>query len=91
MLVVHVLCLGLELIIIKACNRKFNGGASGVPQAYIFRHFAGEGRRGFPEDIKIIIIDRRFGNGRQRECFWQYELDTFVPWGLKTRLVDICC
>ena len=74
----------------KACNRKFNGGASGVPQADIFRHFAGEGHRGFLEDIKIIIIDRLFGNGRQRESFWQYKLDTFVPRGLNTRQVDIC-
>ena len=65
----------------KACYRKFSGGASGVPLADIFRHFAGEVHRGFLEDIKIIIIDILFGNGRQLVSFRQYN----------TRQVDVCC
>ena len=74
----------------KTCNRKFKGDASGVPQADIFRNFAVEGHRGFLEDIKTFIIDRLFGNGRQRESCWQCKLDTAVPQGLNTRQVDIC-
>ena len=54
----------------KVCNRRFiGGGASGVPQAEVFRHFVGEGHRGFFEDVRVTIIDRLNGNGRQRESF----------------------
>ena len=72
----------------KACNRKFIGGSSGVPQADFFRHFAGKDHHGFLEDIKVTIIDRLNGNGRIRESFWQYKLETFAPRGLNIRLVD---
>ena len=74
----------------KPCNRRFNGGASGVPQAAIFRHFAGEGHRGLLEDVRIVILDKLYGNGRKRESFWQYKMDTFVPRGLNIRQVDCC-
>ena len=47
-----------------------------MPRADIFRHFAGEGHQGFLENIKVIIIDRLIGNGRLRESFWQYKLNT---------------
>ena len=90
MLVVYVLCLGLDLIIIQHVIVNLKGMLQGYPQVDIFRHFAGEGHRGFLEDFKIIIIDRLFGNGKQRESFWQYKLDTFVPRGLNTRQIDIC-
>ena len=63
----------------KSCNRRFNGGASGVPQAQIFRYFAKEGHQGFLEDVIVVILDKFHGNRRQREGFWQYKLDTFVP------------
>ena len=72
----------------KACNRKFIGGSSGIPQADFFRHFAGKDHHGFLEDIKVIIIDRLNGNGRIRESFWQYKLETFAPRGLNIRLVE---
>ena len=74
----------------KSCNRRFNGGASGVPQADIFRHVTREGHRGFLEDVRVVIQDKLNGNGRQRESFWQYKLDTFFPWGLNIRQVDCC-
>ena len=74
----------------KSCTRRFNGGASGVPQATIFRHFAGEGHRGLLEDGRVVILDKLYGNGRQWESFWQYKLDTFVPRGLNIRQVDCC-
>ena len=37
MLAVHVLCLEYGLISI---SHRFNGGASGVSQSVVFRHFA---------------------------------------------------
>jgi len=66
------------------------GAASGVPQADIFRYFAREGYRGFLEDVIVVILDKRFGNRRQRESFWQYKLDAFVPRGLNITQVDYC-
>ena len=74
----------------KSCNHRFNGGASGVPQAEISRHFARENLRGFLEDARVVILYKLYGNGRQRESFWQYKLDTFVPRGLNIRKVDCC-
>ena len=71
----------------KACNRKFSQGSS-VPQAEFFRHFSGEGHRGFLQDIRVSIIDRLTGGNRMRESFWQYKLDSFSPKGLNTRHVD---
>ena len=71
----------------KACNRKFSQGSS-VPQAEFFRHFSGEGQRGFLQDIRVSIIDRLTGGNRMRESFWQYKLDSFSPKGLNTRHVD---
>ena len=73
-----------------SCNLRFNGGASGVPQADIFRHFVGEGYRGFLEDIRVVNLDKLSGNGRQQESFWQYKLDTFVSLGLNIRQIDCC-
>ena len=60
----------------KACNRKFSQGSS-VPQAEFFRHFSGEGQRGFLQGIRVSIIDRLTGTNRMRESFWQYKLDNF--------------
>ena len=74
----------------KSCNRRFNGDASEVPRVDIFRHFAGEGHRGFLEDVIVVILNKLYGNGKQRESFWQYKLDTFVPRGLNIRQVDCC-
>ena len=74
----------------KSCNRRFNGGASGVHQTDIFRNFAGEGHRGFFEDVRVVILDKLYGNRRQRESFRQYKLDTFVPRGLNIRQVNCC-
>ena len=74
----------------KSCDRRFNGGASGVHQADIFRHFVGDGNRGFLEDGRVVILDKLYGKGRQRESFWQYKLDTFVPRDLNIRQVDCC-
>ena len=37
-------------------------------------------------DIRVIIIDKtNKGNPTQREAFWAYKLDTFVPKGLNVR------
>ena len=44
----------------KACYSKFSQGSS-EPQADFFRHFSGEGHRGFLQDIRVSIIDRLTG------------------------------
>ena len=38
----------------KSCNRRFNGGALGLPQADIFRHFAGEGHWGSLKMLELL-------------------------------------
>ena len=67
MLAVHVLRLELGLIIISHVITGLTGGASGVPQADIFWHFVGEGHRGFLEDVRVVILDKLYENGRQRK------------------------
>ena len=67
----------------KACNRRFLGTISEVPKADIFRNFAGEGNRRSPENVRVAIINRL--HGKERESFWQYNLDTFVPQILNNR------
>ena len=43
---------------------------------------------GILKDVSVIIIDRLNGNGRQRESFWQYKLETFAPQGLNIKQVE---
>ena len=43
---------------------------------------------GFLKDVSVIIIDRLNGNGRQRESFWQYKLETFAPQDLNIKQVE---
>ena len=54
-----------------------------------FRHFSGEGHRGFLEDIRVKIIDELAGKGRIRESSWQHKLDTLTSLGLNVREVKI--
>ena len=57
-------------------------------KAEFFRHFTGGAHGGFLKDVSVIIIDRLNGNGRQRESFWQYKLETFAPQGLNIKQVE---
>ena len=40
------------------------------------------------EDISFQILDRIFGDSRQKEGFWLIKLDSFIPGGLNVRFVD---
>ena len=90
MIAVHVLRLELGLISISQIITGLTGVLQGYPQAAISRHFARENHRGFLEDARVAILYKLYGNGRQRESFWQYKLDTFVPRGLTIRKVYCC-
>ena len=72
MLAVHVLRLDLGLIIISHVIVGLTGVLQGYPRLTFFRHFAGEGHRGFFEDVRVAILDKLYGNRRQRKSFFSY-------------------
>ena len=43
------------------------------------------------DDWEIILIDKGCNKQetRKKDLFWQIKLDTFVPHGLKERVVDL--
>ena len=52
---------------------------------HFYPHFFEEGHRGI-EDILVTIIDKTNVNEpTQREEFWAYKLNSFVPHGLNQR------
>ena len=68
------------------CKRKADGTlhiGRPVPQAGLFEHFLQEGHHGM-EDWSFQIIDTSWNlqKLREREAFWQYRLNTFLPEGL---------
>ena len=71
----------------RVCYCKFSSGSS-VSHMDLFRQFSEENHHGFLEDICVKIIDRLVGGNRLHESFWQYKLDTFMPWGLNVRQVE---
>ena len=42
----------------------------------------------FLKEISFQIIDRVFGDSRQREGFWQCKVDSFIPEGINVRFAD---
>ena len=71
----------------KSASDRFDKGESGT-QEELFRHFTEADHHGFMEGISLQVINRIFGDSRQREGFWQFKLDSFVPEGLDVRFVD---
>ena len=67
----------------RSCHRKFCRGHS-VFQISFHAHFMVDGHCGI-NDWEIILIDKGCNKQetRQKELFWQYKLDTFVPHGLR--------
>ena len=72
----------------KSASRRLLKGEV-VTQAKLFEHFTCSDHHGFLEDVNFQIIDRVFGNSRQREEFWQFNLDSFIPEGLNSRFADL--
>ena len=70
MLAVHVLRLDLGVISISHVIVGLTGVLQGYPRLTFFRHFAGEGHRGFLEDVRVAILDQLYGNRRQRKSFF---------------------
>ena len=53
---------------------------------HLYAHFFSPGHNSM-SDIRVIIIDKtNRENPTQREAFWAYKLDTFVPKGLNVGL-----
>ena len=60
-----------------------------IPQAHLFSHFLQEGHNGM-DDWEFQLIDKSHNlkQVRERESFWQFKLDTFLPKGLNDRTVN---
>ena len=88
----------------RAYFRKRSNGTLGqgkaIEQSGLFEHFAEHGNiEGFEPGKKenwsfwsFQIIDKSFNEPKllERESFWQYKLNTFVPYGLNERNVPFC-
>ena len=59
-----------------------------IAQASLFEHFCSQGHHGM-DDWSFQIIDQAdsLDRLRERESFWQYKLNSFVPHGLNEREV----
>ena len=76
------------------------GQGKAIEQSGLFEHFAEHGNiEGFEPGKKenwsfwsFQIIDKSFNEPKllERESFWQYKLNTFVPYGLNERNVPFC-
>ena len=63
----------------KSASRRFDTGNRLQKQSFIGT---------FLRQISFQIIDRVFGDSRQREEFWQFELYSFIAEGLNVRFLD---
>ena len=76
------------------------GEGKPIEQSGLFEHFIEHGNvKGFEERKteswsfwSFEIIDSSFNEAKllERESFWQYELNTFIPHGLNERNVPFC-
>ena len=52
-------------------------------QEHLYRHFSGEGHRGFLNDLSVTFIDKADGSDpKKREDYWMKTLKTMAPYGL---------
>ena len=69
-------------------NQKFHKTKKVIQQKF-HEHFDLPGHHGWSDfDFKLIDQGTSVSDARQREMFWQYKLDTFIPNGLNDRDVD---
>ena len=72
----------------KSSLRKYEQGGRKMLESICMHIFVGPGHNGL-SDIRVIIIDKtNKENPTQKEAFWPYKLDTFVPKGLNVRDFD---
>ena len=63
----------------KSSLFRYGRGRRGIPGVHLYVHFFGEGHRGL-DDIIVTIIDKTdISKPAEREGFWVYKLDPFVP------------
>ena len=69
----------------KSSMKRYERGQMRIPGEHLYAHFFDEGHVGLA-DVEVMIIDRTNVNDpTQREGFWAYKLDSFVPKGLNIR------
>ena len=69
----------------KSSLRRYERGNLNIPGAHLYAHFGNEGHERL-RDIEIIIIDKtNITEPCNREGFWAYRLNTFIPKGLNLR------
>ena len=68
--------------------RKYEQGGRKMAAEHLHAHFFSPGHNSLC-DVRVIIIDKtNVDRPTQREAFWVYKLDTFVPRGLNVRDFD---
>ena len=77
----------------KYVKRKREGHENpgeGISQANLFEHFCAVDHNGI-EDWSFQLIEQveNLERVREREAFWQYKLNSFIPYGLNEREVPI--
>ena len=69
----------------KSSLKRYGKGQHNIPGEHLYAHFFTEGHEGL-SDITVNIIDRLdVKNPTEREGYWTYRLNTFVPNGLNLR------
>ena len=69
----------------KSSMKRYERGQRGIPGEHLYAQFFDEGHVGLA-DVEVMVIDRTNVNDQtQREGFWAYKLDTFIPKGLNIR------
>ena len=69
----------------KSPMRKNDQGGRKMEAEHLYAHFLGSGHKGLG-DVSVIFIDKtNINEPTQREAFWVYKLDTFVPRRLNVR------
>ena len=63
----------------------YNKGKRGIAGEQLYSHFLEAGHKGI-EDMRVRIIDKTNVNDpTNREGFWAYKLNSFIPQGLNLR------
>ena len=65
--------------------KRYERGQRDIPGEHLYAHFFEKGHAGLA-DVEVMIVDRTNVNyPSEREGFYAYKLDTFIPRGLDIR------
>ena len=69
----------------KSSLRRYGMGQCNIPGAHLYAHFFEGGHNGL-DDVSVKIIDKcNMNEPTEREGFWVYKLESFMPQGLNSR------